>query len=113
MAEDWFTIVLRLALYLDLAAAFGVAMFCVYALGHDERSLAIARRYRVFVGAFAVLGIGLSFIGMTVLAKAMSGAQSFGELSTHVFEMLITGTHMGIAWCVRILALTLCVESRC
>ena len=109
MAEDWFTIVLRLALYLDLAAAFGVAMFCVYALGHDERSLAIARRYRVFVGAFAVLGIGLSFVGMTVLAKAMSGAQSFGELSTHVFEMLITGTHMGIAWCVRILALTLCV----
>lgn len=32
MAEDWFTIVLRLALYLDMAAAFGVAMFGVYAL---------------------------------------------------------------------------------
>ena len=36
MAEDWFTIVLRLALYLDMAAAFGVAVFGVYALGHDE-----------------------------------------------------------------------------
>jgi putative copper resistance protein D len=109
MAEDWFTIVLRLALYLDMAAAFGVAMFGVYALGHDERSLAIARSYRVCVGAFAAFGIGLSVIGMTVLAKAMSGAQTYSELSTHIFEMLITGTHMGLAWCIRILALALCI----
>ena len=109
MAEDWFTIVLRLALYLDMAAAFGVAMFGVYALGHDERSLAIARRYRVCIGVFAAIGIGLSVIGMTVLAKAMSGAQTYAELSTHIFEMLITGTHMGLAWCIRILALALCI----
>lgn len=109
MAEDWFTIVLRLALYLDMAAGFGVAMFSVYALGHDERSLAIARRYRVCVGVCAVIGIGLSVIGMTVLAKAMSGAQTYSELSTHIFEMLITGTHMGLAWCIRILALALCI----
>ncbi len=109
MAEDWFTIVLRLALYLDMAAGFGVAMFSVYALGHDERSLAIARRYRVCVGVCAVIGIGLSVIGMTVLAKAMSGAQTYAELSTHIFEMLITGTHMGLAWCIRILALALCI----
>ena len=105
MAEDWFTIVLRLALYLDMAAGFGVAMFSVYALGHDERSLAIARRYRVCVGVCAVIGIGLSVIGMTVLAKAMSGAQTYAELSTHIFEMLITGTHMGLAWCIRSVAL--------
>ena len=109
MAEDWFTIVLRLALYLDMAAAFGVAVFGVYALGHDERSLAIARRYRVCIGVFAAIGIGLSVIGMTVLAKAMSGAQTYSELSTHIFEMLITGTHMGLAWCIRILALALCI----
>lgn len=109
MAEDWFTIVLRLALYLDLAAAFGIAMFCVYALGRDERSLAIARRYRIYVGAFAAIGMGLSLIGMAVLAKSMSGVQSFGELSMPVFEMLITGTPMGIAWCIRILALALCL----
>ena len=46
---------------------------------------------------------------MTVLAKAMSGAQTYAELSTHIFEMLITGTHMGLAWCIRILALALCI----
>ena len=42
MAGDWLTIVLRLALYLDLAAAFGVAMFGLYALGNDERSSTIS-----------------------------------------------------------------------
>lgn len=109
MAGDWFTIVLRLALYLDMATAFGVAMFGLYALRHDERSSLISQRYRVFVGAAAAIGIGLSICGMMVMAKAMSGAQSYGELSTHIFEMLITGTHMGIAWCIRILALVACV----
>ncbi|MDP1068720.1 copper resistance protein CopD, partial [Klebsiella pneumoniae] len=61
------------------------------------------------VGAAAALGIVLSVWALTVLAKAMSGAQSYAELTTHVFEMLITGTHMGISWCVRIMALLLCV----
>src|SRR3546814_15650481 len=42
------------------------------------------------------------------MAKVMSGAQNYAELSTHVFEMLLTGTHLGIAWCVRILALMTC-----
>ena len=101
MAGDWLTIVLRLALYLDLAAAFGVAMFGLYALGNDERSSTISRRYRVLIGASAAIGIVLSMWGMTVMAKAMSGAQSYAELSTHVFDMLITGTHMGIAWSIR------------
>ncbi len=109
MAGDWLTIVLRLALYLDLAAAFGVAMFGLYALGNDERSSTISRRYRVLIGASAAIGIALSMWGMTVMAKAMSGAQSYAELSKDVFDMLITGTHMGIAWCIRILALLVCV----
>lgn len=108
MAGDWLTIVLRLALYLDMAAAFGVAMFGIYALRHDERSSPISRLYRVLVGASAAIGIVLSMWGMTVMAKAMSGAQSYAELSTHVFEMVILGTNMGIAWCVRILALVTC-----
>ena len=73
MAGDWLTIVLRLALYLDLAAAFGVAMFGLYALGNDERSSTISRRYRVLIGASAAIGIALSMWGMTVMAKAMSG----------------------------------------
>ena len=69
MAGDWLTIVLRLALYLDLAAAFGVAMFGLYALGNDERSSTISRRYRVLIGASAAIGIVLSMWGMTVMAR--------------------------------------------
>ncbi|CAP44935.1 copper homeostasis membrane protein CopD [Bordetella petrii] len=91
-----------------ITAAFGVAMFGVYALGHDERSSAISRRYRILVGAFAVIGIALSMWALALMAKVMSGAQNYAELSTHVFEMLLTGTHLGIAWCVRILALMTC-----
>ncbi|CAM4291424.1 copper homeostasis membrane protein CopD [Comamonas aquatilis] len=108
MAEDWLTIGLRLALYLNMAAAFGVALFGVYALGHDERSLAISRRYRICVGVFAVMGMGLSIIGMTRLAKALSGAQDYSELSLPIVQMLMLDTSMGLAWCVRILALLLC-----
>jgi putative copper resistance protein D len=50
-------------LYLDLAAAFGVAMFRLYALGNDERSSTISRRYRVLIGASAAIGIALSMWG--------------------------------------------------
>ena len=109
MAEDGLVIALRLALYLDMAGSFGVAMFAVHALGREERGSMIAQRYRVFVGASAAIGIGLSIWGMAALAKTMSGAQSYGELSIHVFEMIITGTHMGLAWCIRLLALMICV----
>ena len=109
MAEDGLVVALRLALYLDMAGSFGVAMFAVHALGRDERGSMIAQRYRVFVGASAAIGIGLSIWGMAALAKTMSGAQSYGELSIHVFEMIITGTPMGLAWCIRLLALMICV----
>jgi len=109
MTGDWLTIALRLALYLDMAAAFGVAMFGVYALGRDGQSSAISQRYRAFVGASAAIGIALSMWGMAILARVMSGAQSYAELSMHIFEMLITGTHMGVAWCIRILALMICL----
>jgi putative copper resistance protein D len=77
------------------------------AMTSDPWQLRVAIEYAC--GVFAAIGIGLSVIGMTVLAKAMSGAQTYAELSTHIFEMLITGTHMGLAWCIRILALALCI----
>ena len=109
MAADWLTIVLRFALYLDLAPTFGVAIFGLYALWHDERSSPIAQRYSAFIRIAAAIGLGLSLCGITVMAKAMAGVQSYGELSTQIFKMLITATHMGIAWCIRILALVVCV----
>ena len=60
MAADWLTIVLRFAVYLDMAPTFGVAIFGLYALWHDEQSPLIAQRYRAFIGIAAAIGIGLS-----------------------------------------------------
>lgn len=109
MADDWLNIALRFALYLDTATLFGVAMFGCYALRRQERSSPIARRYVVLVGSGSVLGLALSLCSLTVTAKAMSGAQSYGELSSHIFSMILTGTHVGIAWTVRISAFVVCV----
>ena len=108
MAGDWLTIVLRLALYLTwrrrLASPCSVSM--LWATTSDPR------RSRAAIASSLAHPLPSALPcrwGMTVMAKAMSGAQSYAELSTHVFDMLITGTHMGIAWCIRILALLVCV----
>src|SRR3546814_15902407 len=93
---------------MDVSSVFRFSLFCVFVVETDYRSSAISRRYRILVGAFAVIGIALSMLSLALMAKVMSGAQNYAELSTHVFEMLLTGTHLGIAWCVRILALMTC-----
>src|SRR3546814_11936266 len=93
---------------MDVSSVFRFSLFCVFVVETDYRSSAISRRYRILVGAFAVIGIALSMWALALMAKVMSGAQNYAELSTHVFEMLLTGTHLGIAWCVRILALMTC-----
>lgn len=109
MTDDWLSITLRVALYLSMTTSFGVALFAVSALRDDERDSQIARRYSMYVAWAALAGIVLSLWSMTVIAKTMSGTASYGELSSHIFEMLLTGTHMGRAWCVRILALSICM----
>ncbi|MDR3002947.1 MAG: copper homeostasis membrane protein CopD [Acidovorax sp.] len=105
MADDGLNIALRFGLYVCLASAFGVALFGAYALRGQEQTSLIARRLRVFVGGAMLGGITLSIASLAVLAKTMSGTPSYGDLSIHVFEMLLTGTHVGMAWSVRILAL--------
>ncbi|HEP9100188.1 TPA: copper homeostasis membrane protein CopD [Pseudomonas aeruginosa] len=108
MADDWINIALRFAVYMDLAATFGVALFGVYALRLDGRSPPIAQRYARAVAAGAILGIVLSACSMAVLAKAMSGAESYGELTSHIFEMVISETPVGVAWTIRLVALAAC-----
>jgi len=109
VVDDWLNIALRFALYANMATPFGVAAFGVYALHESERSSPIARRFRAVIGCAAAISIVLSLLSMAVLAKTMSGAQSYGELSSDIFSMMLTGTHMGVAWIVRIFALAACV----
>ncbi len=44
---------------------------------------------------------------MLLLAKAMSGVSEFMELRQHIFEMVLTGTDVGLTWMVRISTLVL------
>lgn len=105
MPEDWLVVALRFALYLDLMVLFGVALFGIHAMRPDDRSSIVARRYIRIVGIAAVLGIGLSLASMAVMAKAMTEASTYAELTAHVFGMIMTGTLVGMAWTARMAVL--------
>lgn len=109
MPDDWLVVALRFALYLDLMVLFGVALFCVnagiHAMRSNDRNAVVARRYIQIIGLSAVLGIGLSLASMVVMAKAMTGASEYAELTTHVFGMIMTGTSVGLAWTARVVVL--------
>ncbi|WP_296228271.1 copper homeostasis membrane protein CopD [Ralstonia sp. UBA689] len=105
MPEDWLAVALRSALYLDLMVVFGVALFGVHAMRESDRRSAMARQYVRVIGSAAALGIGLSLASMVVMAKAMTGASAYAELSAHVFSMIVTGTAVGLALVMRAVAL--------
>lgn len=109
MADDWLNIASRFVLYVSMASAFGVALFGLYALHPLERTSLVAQRYQQLVGSLAALAIFVSLWSMAVVAKMMSGAPGYGELSTHIFETILTGTPLGQAWILRIVALGLCI----
>lgn len=107
MADDG----LSVALYLDLMLVFGVALFGLQALRPEDRAAAIARRYvRVIVVSVAA-GIVLSLWSVLVMAKAMTGAAEYAELTRHVFGMILTATAFGLAWTVRMAALAACLSA--
>ena len=106
---DWATVAVRLALYLDLAALFGLPLFALYALRQEERRSSIGASFATLCKVAATLGIVLSFVNIAVMAKGMTVAASYTELQGHVFEMIVTGTAFGTAWIVRLVALFLCL----
>ncbi|WP_175625282.1 MULTISPECIES: copper homeostasis membrane protein CopD [Oxalobacteraceae] len=109
MADDGLNIALRFGLYVSMAALFGIAVFGLYALRLTVKFAYFDRQYAIFTAAAAVLSLMLSVASMLVMAKAMSGAESYGELSMHIVGMVITGTNMGLAWMLRMVALLACV----
>ena len=109
MADDGLNIALRFGLYVSMAALFGVAIFGLYELRLTVKFAYFDRHYAIFTAAAAVLSLLLSGASMLVMAKAMSGAESYRELSMHIVGMVITGTDMGLAWVPRMVALLACV----
>lgn len=109
MADDGLNIALRFGLYVSMAALFGVAVFGLYALRLTVKFAYFDRQYTILTAAASILSLILSIASMLVMAKAMSGAESYSELSIHILGMVITGTDMGLAWALRIVALLACV----
>ena len=67
---DWPTVAIRLALYLVLAALFGLSAFSLYGLRLGERDDAIA--LRPWLTASAALGLLLSAAGLILMASAVN-----------------------------------------
>ena len=105
MPEDWLAVTLRFALYLDLMVLFGVSLFSLYALGPTDPSSGIFRLYSRMTEASALAGIVLSIWDVVAMAESMSGATRYSELTSHVFDTILTGTAVGAAWLVRLAVL--------
>lgn len=96
----------RLGLYLDLMLLFGLPMFGLYTLRGAERQSGSVLRFRPFLATVALVGIGLSVLGVMVLAASMGGV-TIGEVDRATVSMLVSGTTIGTVWQVRIAALLL------
>lgn len=105
--SDSINIALRFALYLDLMLLFGLAIFGLYSLRGKERVSGTVLNFESLLFSTVVVGVLLSLAAMLLLAKAMSGVSEFMELRQHIFEMVLTGTDVGLTWMVRIAALVL------
>lgn len=98
-------VVVRFALYLDLALAFGMAFFALCA-PQVRGSLPLP-------GALAsagLIGISLSILGLAVLSASMAGVPLV-QVDAESVVMVLTGMSLGKAWVARIGGLALVVAA--
>lgn len=96
-------IVLRFALYADLALVFGVPLFGLYALRAPERRRLLAPLWPWAAGT-ALLGAILSILGVAMLAASMAGV-SVTELDRASIDAILWQTSIGTAAITRTCAL--------
>jgi putative copper resistance protein D len=97
---DTLGIVIRFGLYLDLAAAFGLAVFALLSLAGAERALA----WRPILAMTSIAGAGLSILGLLTMAASMADVP-LGSLDRTAVESVLTGMAAGTAWLVRMASL--------
>lgn len=102
---DALGVAIRLALYLDLAAAFGVPFFALCVAGARA-----ALPLRGIMIATGLVGIGLSAFGLVVTAAAMAG-MPVGQVDAGTIATILTDMPLGKAWAARIAGLVLLVLS--
>lgn len=101
---DWPLIGVRFALYLTLAALFGLAAFGLYGLRTGERIAAAP--FRPWLVASAVSGFILSSAALALTASAMAGVPPW-PLDWEAMDFFLDGSAIGAAWKWRIAALAL------
>lgn len=94
-------VLVRFALYLDLALAFGVAFFALCA-PRVRDSLPLPR----LLASVGLAGMLLSVVGLAVLSASMAGVP-LAQVDAESMAMVLTGMSLGKAWMVRIGGLAL------
>jgi len=100
--SDWSLIGVRFALYLALAALFGLSAFSLYGLRTGERGDALA--LRAWLVASAGLSLLLSIGWLVLMASSMAGTPLW-PLDLEAISELLTGSAVGAAWKLRMAAL--------
>jgi putative copper resistance protein D len=94
-------VLVRFALYLDLALAFGVAFFALCA-PRVRDSLPLPR----LIASVGLTGVLLSVVGLAVLSASMAGVP-LAQVDAESVAMVLTGMSLGKVWVVRIGGLAL------
>ncbi|MDK2759325.1 MAG: copper homeostasis membrane protein CopD [Blastomonas fulva] len=102
--EDWSLIGVRFALYLAMAALFGLAAFSLYALRGRERDDALALRPLLVSSAGLSLLISAAWVVLT--ASSMAGTPAW-PVDREAVGALLTGSAIGAAWKLRMVMLAL------
>ncbi|WP_019939741.1 copper homeostasis membrane protein CopD [Bordetella sp. FB-8] len=106
--SDWINVPTRLALYLSLMLTFGLPFFVLHALRGQERFSSMADRMGRLAAFTALAGIVLSIASLIILSKAMTGAETYGEIGRHALGMVLTETDFGASWLIRVVTLAGC-----
>lgn len=101
---DWSLIGVRFALYLAMAALFGLAAFSLYALRGRERDDALALRPLLVSSAGLSLLISAAWVVLT--ASSMAGTPAW-PVDREAVGALLTGSAIGAAWKLRMVMLAL------
>ena len=101
---DWWLIGVRFALYLAMAALFGLAAFSLYALRGRERDDALALRPLLVSSAGLSLLISAAWVVLT--ASSMAGTPAW-PVDREAVGALLTGSAIGAAWKLRMVMLAL------
>lgn len=110
MPFDALGVGLRLGLYTSLMVLSGVPAFCLYAMRYHHRVDRLGPAFSPLLRVALGLGCLLSVGQLAFTVKAMSGAETYGDIDVSTLGMVLGATAFGTSWIVRMMALALCAS---